>query len=96
MSQLFVPAPEPKCELGRYRILSSTAGIRVSPLQLGSMSVGDAWNHFMGSMDKEQSFKLLDYFFELGGNFIDSANCYQDEQSETWLGEWMAAHQNRD
>lgn len=49
----------------------------------------------MGSMDKEQSFKLLDYFFEAGGNFIDTANCYQDDDSETWLGGWMSTRQNR-
>ncbi|KAJ6444489.1 aryl-alcohol dehydrogenase [Purpureocillium lavendulum] len=93
---IFAPAPEPKTELGRYRILSSTAGIRVSPLQLGAMSVGNAWSSFMGSMDKKQSFKLLDYFAEAGGNFIDTANNYQEEQSEAWLGEWMAARKNRD
>jgi hypothetical protein len=27
----------------------------------------------MGSMTKEQSFKLLDAFYEAGGNFIDTA-----------------------
>ena len=51
-----MPAPEPKTELGRYRILSPTAGVRVSPLQLGAMSIGEAWAKFMGSMDKAQSF----------------------------------------
>lgn len=93
---LFTPAPEPPTELGRYRILSSTAGVRVSPLALGAMSIGSAWSDFMGSMTKEESFKLLDAFAEAGGNFIDSANNYQDEQSETFLGEWMAQRQNRD
>ncbi|RJE18578.1 norsolorinic acid reductase [Aspergillus sclerotialis] len=96
MSFLFAPAPEPATELGRYRVLSRTAGIRVSPLQLGAMSIGDKWNDFMGSMDKEASFKLLDAFFEAGGNFIDTANNYQHEQSEQWLGEWMASRKNRD
>jgi len=65
MSDIFKPAPEPATELGRYRILSSTAGVRVSPLQLGAMSIGEAWKEFMGSMDKEQSFKLLDAYFEV-------------------------------
>lgn len=27
----------------------------------------------MGSMTKENSFKLLDAFYEAGGNFIDTA-----------------------
>lgn len=96
MSDFLKPAPEPRTELGRYRVLSSTAGIRVSPLQLGAMSIGDAWSGMMGSMDKDSSFKLLDAFVEAGGNFIDTANNYQSEQSETWLGEWMASRNNRD
>ncbi|KAF9876539.1 hypothetical protein CkaCkLH20_05947 [Colletotrichum karsti] len=93
---LFAPAPEPKTELGRYRVLSSTAGVRVSPLCLGAMSIGSAWSSFMGSMEKEDSFKLLDEFVDAGGNFIDTANNYQNEESEKILGEWMAARKNRD
>lgn len=50
----------------------------------------------MGSMNKEQSFELLDAFFQKGGNFIDTASNYQDEESERWLGEWMASRKNRD
>ncbi|KIW30650.1 hypothetical protein, variant 1 [Cladophialophora immunda] len=96
MTERFGPAPEPPTELGRYRVLSPTAGVRVSPLCLGAMSLGDAWSPGMGSMNKEQSFKLLDAYFEAGGNFIDTANNYQDEQSEKWIGEWMAAKKNRD
>ncbi|EKV09984.1 Aryl-alcohol dehydrogenase (AAD), putative [Penicillium digitatum] len=96
MSDFFAAAPEPATPLGRYRVLSSTAGVRVSPLQLGAMSIGDAWSQFMGSMSKEQSFALLDAFVAAGGNFIDTANNYQNEQSEAWIGEWMAARNNRD
>ncbi|KXG54346.1 uncharacterized protein PGRI_074900 [Penicillium griseofulvum] len=96
MEELFKAAPEPATPLGRYRILSSTASIRVSPLQLGAMSIGDAWSGLMGSMSKEQSFALLDAFVAAGGNFIDTANNYQNEQSETWIGEWMASRNNRD
>ena len=50
----------------------------------------------MGSMDKPQSFKLLDAFVEAGGNFIDTANNYQNEESETWIGEWMEERGIRD
>jgi hypothetical protein len=46
MEEMLKPPPEPKTELGRYKVLSSTAGIRVSPLQLGAMSIGDAWTGF--------------------------------------------------
>jgi len=93
---MFKPAPEPKTELGRYRILAPSAGIRVSPLALGAMSLGDAWAERMGSMNKEQSFKLLDAYVEAGGNFIDTANGYQNGQSEAWIGEWMKQRNNRD
>ncbi|KAF3810852.1 putative aryl-alcohol dehydrogenase AAD14 [Colletotrichum gloeosporioides] len=91
----FAP-PEPPTELGRYRILSPKCGLRVSPLQLGGMSIGDAWSGFMGSMNKEQAFELLDAFVAAGGNFIDTANDYQNEQFEAWLGEWMKLRGNRD
>lgn len=74
MSDTKPSAPVPPTELGRYRILSSTAGIRVSPLQLGAMSIGDAWSNVLGSTDKTQSFKLLDAFVEAGGNFIDTVS----------------------
>lgn len=39
------------------------------------MSIGDKWAGMgMGSMDKESSFKLLDAYYDNGGNFIDTAN----------------------
>ena len=64
----FAPAPDPATPLGKRRILSPTCGLRVSPLTLGAMSIGEAWKGMMGSMDKEQSFALLDAFEEAGGN----------------------------
>jgi aryl-alcohol dehydrogenase-like predicted oxidoreductase len=60
------------------------------------MSIGDAWKDMMGAMDKDTSFKLLDTFYQAGGNFIDTANNYQNQQSEQWIGEWMKARGNRD
>ncbi|RDW73444.1 hypothetical protein BP6252_07351 [Coleophoma cylindrospora] len=96
MANLFPPAPKPKSLLGFHRLLAPTAGVRVSPLCLGAMNFGDAWVDVMGKCDKEDSFAMLDYFWENGGNFIDTANNYQNEESELWIGEWMAARQNRD
>jgi hypothetical protein len=57
--------PDPPTELGRLRILSRTAGIRVSPLALGGGSIGQAWNANWGPMDKERSFALLDAYVEV-------------------------------
>ncbi|KZT58609.1 Aldo/keto reductase [Calocera cornea HHB12733] len=93
----FIPAPAPPTKLGEYRLLSPTAGVRVSPLALGGMSLGDAWTEFLGGgIDKKAVFEILDTYWEAGGNFIDTANNYQDEQSERWIGEWMTERKNRD
>lgn len=77
MAEMFAPAPEPKTPLGRYRVLSSTAGIRVSPLQLGAMSIGDAWNGFMGSMSKVRIAELVcgDWAKLPAGSFLQAARC---------------------
>ncbi|ESK90213.1 putative aryl-alcohol dehydrogenase [Moniliophthora roreri MCA 2997] len=92
----FAPAPPPTTKLGIYRTLSSRAGVHVSPLCLGAMSIGDKWGDFLGSMDKESSFKLLDAYFDMGGNFIDTASNYQDETSEEFIGEWAQKRGVRD
>ena len=63
MGSFFNPPDELKTELGRVRVFSPKAGVRVSPLQLGAMSVGEAWSSKMGSMTKQQSFALLDAFY---------------------------------
>lgn len=70
----FPGSKEPNTALGRHRVLSPTCGLRVSPLALGAMSIGDAWKEFMGSMDKKASFELLDAFYEAGGNFIGESS----------------------
>lgn len=91
---MFKPAPPAATALGRYRILSPNAGVRVSPIQLGAffshnrdgyilneqscsgaMSIGDQWDKIgMGAMDRESSFKLLDAYFDAGGNFVDTSS----------------------
>ncbi|KAK7188205.1 hypothetical protein DPSP01_001750 [Paraphaeosphaeria sporulosa] len=86
---LFGAPPQAKSLLDWHRVLSPNAGVRVSPLCLGAMNFGDAWEQGMGKCDKKTTFEILDFFHEQGGNFIDTANNYQNEESETWLGEWM-------
>ena len=41
------------------------------------------------NIDKEVSYKILDKFVELGGNFIDTADAYNEGESEEIIGEWM-------
>lgn len=50
----------------------------------------------LGECNKETSFNILDTFYENGGNFIDTANNYQNEESEAWLGEWLESRGVRD
>ncbi|KEY71723.1 hypothetical protein S7711_02950 [Stachybotrys chartarum IBT 7711] len=89
-------APPPKSRLARYRLLSPTASVRVSPLCLGGMSFGTAWKDYMGSCDQQTTEQILDHFYDNGGNFIDTANNYQCEESELWVGEWMKKRGVRD
>jgi len=56
----------PPTKLGGYRVLSPNAGVRVSPIQLGAINIGDKWSTHLGGMNKEPSFKLLDAFYDAG------------------------------
>ncbi|ORY64987.1 aldo/keto reductase [Pseudomassariella vexata] len=86
----------PKSPLARYRLLSPTASVRVSPLCLGAMNFGDAWKQWMGACDKPTTEAILDFYYQQGGNFIDTANNYQAEESEEWIGDWMKQRGIRD
>ena len=59
-------------------------------------------NVFGWTVDKEQSFKLLDTFFDSGFNAIDTADSYshwveghEGGESETIIGHWMKDRKNR-
>ncbi|KAB8202070.1 NADP-dependent oxidoreductase domain-containing protein [Aspergillus parasiticus] len=88
--------PPARSPLDRHRQLAPSASVRVSPLCLGAMNFGDAWKDSLGECSKETTFEILDYFVSQGGNFIDTANNYQNEESEKWIGEWITQRQNRD
>jgi aryl-alcohol dehydrogenase-like predicted oxidoreductase len=87
------PPAQPKKPLARYRLLG-TSGLRVSPLCLGAMMIGENKSHGgdVGAAvnKKEDAFAIFDEFVSLGGNFIDTADFYMMGQSEEWIGEWMA------
>ncbi len=75
----------------RYRLLGRS-GLRVSELCLGTMTFGEEWG--WGS-SKDESRKVLDAFFEAGGNFIDTANVYTNGTSESLLGEFLKGDRDR-
>ncbi|EJF63453.1 arylalcohol dehydrogenase [Dichomitus squalens] len=90
-------AAVPKTKLGRYRQLAPLAGLHVSPIVLGAMSIGNTSGATVGSaVDKDTSFKFLDAYFDAGGNFIDTANYYLEGSSEEVIGEWMEFRGIRD
>jgi len=91
---MFAPPPKPKTALGWHRILSPTASVKVSPLCLGGISIGSSWGEIFGKNEEPNA--LLDTYFELGGNFIDTSNTYNSEESERLIGKWMEERGNRD
>ncbi len=69
--------------------------LTVHPLCLGG-------NVFGWSAPKQQSFDVLNYYFDSGGNFIDTADYYSEwakgnlgGESEAIIGEWMKSKNNR-
>ncbi|WP_208513250.1 aldo/keto reductase [Variovorax paradoxus] len=67
-----------------YRPLGRS-GILVSPLTLGTMMFGS-------QTDRATSQRIADRAREQGVNFIDTANAYNQGQSETVVGELIAPH----
>ena len=74
-----------------YKKLGRT-GLFVSRLCLGTMNFGDV-------TDKASSFAIMDRAFELGINFIDTADVYGGPRygiSEEIVGEWLQKSGKRD
>ena len=69
--------------------------LKVSRINFGGNVLG--W-----TLNEKESFNILDAFVEAGFNFIDTADTYSwwvngvGGQSETILGKWMKARNNRD
>ncbi len=71
-----------------YKLLGKT-GLRVSEIALGGMTFGR-------ETDKNETFRVLDTFIAAGGNFVDTADIYNQGISETFIGEWLTLHPGRD
>lgn len=91
---IFDEQPKPTAPLAFHRILSPTASVRVSPICLGGISIGKSWSGLFG--ENQDPFSLLDAFYNLGGNFIDTSNIYNSEESERLIGSWMQERGIRD
>jgi aryl-alcohol dehydrogenase-like predicted oxidoreductase len=80
-------------QLDDYRLLGR-AGVRVSPLCLGTMTFGVGAGSW-GATDDEAA-RLVQLYVERGGNFIDTANFYgQMGQAEVLLGEIVQGRRDR-
>jgi len=59
------------------------SGLRVSPLCLGAMTFGEEWKF---GASEQVSREMIDVFLDRGGNFIDTANSYNNGHSEEIIG----------
>lgn len=71
----------------RYTTFSRRSGLRVSQYALGTSNFGTKW---ATGADENQSREIFDRFAEAGGTFIDTADTYQQGDSETYLGDFLA------
>ncbi len=78
------------------KIKLGNTGKRISSMGLGTM-------YFGTKVDVHTSFKLLDTYYDAGGNFIDTANKYaswvpgcKGGESEALIGSWMKKRRNRE
>ena len=62
------------------------SGVLVSELCLGTMTFG--WQ-----ADLTTSHRILDRFFDAGGNFLDTSNVYSSGKSEEIIGQWMTGRE---
>lgn len=67
--------------------LLGKAGLRVSELCLGTMTFGEARGAWGASRDQARA--VFDAYSDAGGNFLDTANTYQDGGSERMVGEFV-------
>ncbi len=75
----------------KYKLLGCS-GLRVSELNLGTMTFGEDWG--WGS-SKEVAKQVFQKYTDSGGNFIDTACNYTDGTSEKFVGEFIEGDRDR-
>jgi len=77
------------------KVKLGNTSLKIAPINLGG-------NVFGWTLDQKQSFEILDEFYTLGFNFIDTADTYsfwasgnQGGESETIIGKWFKSRGNR-
>ncbi|MFL0554735.1 aldo/keto reductase [Paenibacillus barengoltzii] len=76
----------------KYRILGKT-GLNVSVIGIGTWQFGGEWglNYTQSEVDA-----ILDRGRELGINLIDTAECYGDHLSESFIGDYLSRRNRED
>ena len=63
-----------------------TTDLKVSKICLGCMSFGQKTKMWPWTLDQEKTDQMIKKALDLGINFFDTANCYADGTSETFIG----------
>ena len=63
-----------------------TSDLKVSKICLGCMSFGEKTKMWPWTLDQEKTDIIIKKALDLGINFFDTANCYADGTSETFIG----------
>lgn len=75
----------------RYKLFGQHTGLRVSELVLGTANFGMRWGH---GAELGEARRIFDAYAGAGGNFIDTANGYQDGQAEEYLGQLLSGRRD--
>ena len=70
----------------QYNTLPKT-NLKVSQMCLGTMMFG-------GQTNEAESVSIMDYAFDHGVNFFDTANVYNQGESERIVGKWLKSHRS--
>ncbi|GGK90712.1 aldo/keto reductase [Sphaerisporangium melleum] len=81
--------------MDQYYLLGRS-GLRVSRLALGTMNFGTGGFHAAYGKTAEEAAPIFHRYLEAGGNLIDTADFYTAGESETILGDLIAAAKVRD
>lgn len=76
----------------KYRRLGRT-GMRVSVIGVGTWQFGGEWGQ---TYTQQEADAILDRAAELGINLIDTAECYGDHLSESFIGDYLSRRNRED
>lgn len=77
------------------RIKIANTDLELSPVSLGTVNAGLAWDH-------EEAFQIFERYLEAGGNLIDTAHVYSDwvpgevARAERVVGDWIRSRGKAD